>query len=145
MPPSENFDAPGAISRGVVTGLAAGPLNLMASLGPGEALASGMIGAVIGVLSEAASAADGRRRVVEAGFQDLSPAAVEEWLDQDTRHLTLAVHSVLRATAAFDTQKIEALGRAFRAGVVDEAKVDESISQLLLSDRWSARTSTCFR
>ena len=33
------------------------------------------------------------------------------------RNLTLAVQAVIQATAAFDHQKIDALGRAFRSGL----------------------------
>ena len=38
---------------------------------------------------------------------------------------------VVQARAAFDEQKIAALGRAFRAGVTDTAKVDESLLVVL--------------
>jgi hypothetical protein len=79
------------------------------------------------VLGDAAAAADGRRRVVAEGFAQMDPDEVREWLDRDTRNLTLAVQSVIQATATFDEQKIAALGRAFRAGVTDSAKVDESL------------------
>jgi hypothetical protein len=65
--------------------------------------------------------------VVAEGFAQMDPDEVREWLDRDTRNLTLAVQSVIQATATFDEQKIAALGRAFRAGVTDSAKVDESL------------------
>ena len=69
--------------------------------------------------------------MVAAGFADMEPAEVEIWLQQDTRNLSLAVQSVIQARAAFDEQKIAALGRAFRAGVTDAAKVDESLLVVL--------------
>ena len=56
---------------------------------------------------------------------------VEEWLDRDTRHFTLAVQAVIQATAALDQQKIAALGRAFRGGVTDSARIDESLLVVL--------------
>jgi hypothetical protein len=65
--------------------------------------------------------------VVAEGFAEMELDEVEEWLHRDTRKLTLAVQAVIRATAAFDQQKIDALGRAFRTGVTDSAKVDESL------------------
>ena len=52
-------------------------------------------------------------KVVATGFADMHAAEVEEWLQLDTRKLTLAVQSVIQAAATFDEQKIAALGRAF--------------------------------
>jgi hypothetical protein len=36
--------------------------------------------------------------VVVAGFTQMRPDEVEEWLQRDTRNLTLAVYTVLKAT-----------------------------------------------
>jgi hypothetical protein len=47
----------------------------------------------------------------------MKPDEVEEWLQHDTHNLTLAVQAVIQATAAFDEEKVAALGRAFRIGV----------------------------
>ena len=74
---------------------------------------------------------DGRRRVVATAFAEMEPDQVEEWLQHDTRNLTLAVQAVIQATAAFDHQKIDALGRVFRSGVTDSARVDESLLVVL--------------
>jgi hypothetical protein len=121
----------GSIQRAIITALTTGPLNILAGLGAGHALIAGGIAGAVQVLADAAAAADGRRRVVAAGFAQMEPDEVEEWLHRDTRNLTLAVQAVIRATAAFDQQKIAALGRAFRAGVTDSAKVDEALLVVL--------------
>jgi hypothetical protein len=117
----------GSLKRGLITALTAGPINIFATQGTGLALVAGGIAAVVQVLGEVAAAADGRKKVVAAGFADMHPAEVEEWLQRDIRNLTLAVQSVIQATATFDEHKIGALGRAFRAGVTDSARVDESL------------------
>ena len=93
-------------------------------------IASGLAG-IVQVLGEAAIWADGRRRVVATVFAEMEPDQVEEWLQHDTRNLTLAVQAAIQATAAFDHQKIDALGRAFRSGVTDSARVDESLLVVL--------------
>jgi hypothetical protein len=111
--------------------ISTGPLNIVASLGPGPALVAGGIAGIVQVLSEAAAAADGRRQVVAEGFAQMGPDEVEEWLYRDTRNLALVVQAVIRATAAFDQQKIDALGRAFHTGVTDGARVDESLLVVL--------------
>jgi hypothetical protein len=118
-------------ARSAITALTTGPLNIMAGLGPGEALIAGGIAGIVQVLGEAAAWADGRRSVVAAAFGDMKPDEVEEWLQRNTPNLTLAVQAVIQATAAFDHQKIAALGRAFRAGVTDSARVDESLLVVL--------------
>jgi hypothetical protein len=61
----------------------------------------------------------------------MAPGEVEEWLHCDTLNLTLAVQAVVKATAAFDQQKIDAVGGAFRTGVTDSARVDESLLVVL--------------
>jgi len=121
----------GSILRAIIMALSTGPLNIVASLGSGPALIAGGIAGIVQVLGEAAAAADGRRQVVAEGFGQMEPGEVEEWLHSDTRNLTLAVQAVIRATAAFDQQKIDALGRAFRTGVMDSARVDESLLVVL--------------
>ena len=60
----QRFDWSGAASRALVEGVTLGPLNIMASLGTGEALASAALAAIIGLLNETAAAKDGRRHVV---------------------------------------------------------------------------------
>ena len=92
-------------ARSAITALTTGPLNMMAALGSGEALiASGLTG-IVQVLGEAAIWADGRRRVVATAFAGMEPDQVEEWLQHDTRNLTLAVQAVIQATAALITRK----------------------------------------
>jgi hypothetical protein len=118
-------------ARSAITALTTGPLNIMAGLGSGEALIAGGLAGVVQVLGEAAISADGRRRVVSTAFAEIEPDQVEEWLQHDTRNLTLAVQAVIQATAAFDQQKIDALARAFRTGVTDSARVDESLLVVL--------------
>jgi hypothetical protein len=113
-------------ARSAITALATGPLNIMASVGSAEALAAGSLAGIVQLRGEAAARADGRR-LVAAAFADMEPDQVEEWLQRDTRNLTLAVQAVIQATAAFDQQKIDALGRAFRTGVTESGRVDESI------------------
>jgi hypothetical protein len=83
------------------------------------------------ILGEVAAATDGRMKVVKAGFAEMEPDEVGKWLEGDTHNLTLAVQSVIQARAAFDEQKLGALGRAFRTGVTDSAKVDESLLVVL--------------
>jgi hypothetical protein len=114
-------------ARSAITALTTGPLNIMAALGSGEALIASGLAGIVQVLGEAAIWADGRRRVVATAFAEMEPDQVEEWLQHDTRNLTLAV----QATAAFDHQKIDARGRAFRSGVTDSARVDESLLVVL--------------
>jgi hypothetical protein len=118
-------------ARSAITALTTGPLNIMAGLGSSEALIAGGLAGIVQVLGEAAIWADGRRRVVATAFAEMEPDRVEEWLQHDTRNLTLAVQAVIQATAAFDQQKIDALGRAFRTGVTDGARVDESLLVVL--------------
>jgi hypothetical protein len=118
-------------ARSAITALTTGPLNIMAALGSGEALIASGLAGIVQVLGEAAIWADGRRRVVATAFAEMEPDQVEEWLQHDTRNLTLAVQAVIQATAAFDHQKIDALGRAFRSGVTDSARVDESLLVVL--------------
>jgi hypothetical protein len=127
----ERAELEGLGLRGFITALATGPLNIWAELGPGQALVAGVTTGIVQVLGDAAAAADGRRQVVADGFAQMEPDEVEEWLHRDTRNLTLAVQAVIRATAAFDQQKIDALGRAFRTGVTDGARVDESLLLVL--------------
>jgi len=126
-----NAEIEGSILRAIIMALSTGPLNIVASLGPGPALIAGGVAGIVQVLGEAAAAADGRRQIVAEGFAQMEPGEVEEWLHRDTRNLTLAVQAVIRATAAFDQQKIDALGRAFRTGVTDSARVDESLLVVL--------------
>lgn len=129
-------------ARSAMTALTTGPLNIMAALGSGEALIASGLAGIVQVLGEAAIWADGRRRVVATAFAEMEPDQVEEWLQHDTRNLTLAVQAVIQATAAFDHQKIDALGRAFRSGVTDSARVDESLLVSSLWAHWSAHIST---
>jgi hypothetical protein len=129
----EKPDLDGPIKRGIIAALATGPLDILASLGPEQALAACVIAAGVQILGEVAAAADGRMKVVAAGFAEMEPKEVETWLERDTRNLTLAVQSVIQARAAFDEQKLGALGHAFRAGVTDGARVDESLFSL---DLW---------
>ena len=103
----------------------------MAALGSGEALIASGLAGIVQVLGEAAIWADGRRRVVATALAEMEPDQVEEWLQHDTCNLTLAVQAVIQATAAFDHQKIDALGRVFRSGVTDSARVDESLLVVL--------------
>jgi hypothetical protein len=125
--PVEKAELEASLKRGIITALTAGPLNIIAGLGTGQALIASGIAGIVQVLGEAAAAADGRMQVVAAGFAQMEPSEVEDWLHRDTRNLTLAVQAVIQATAAFDQQKIAALGSAFRTGVTDSAKVDESL------------------
>jgi hypothetical protein len=127
MTPEQERELEASIKRGLVTALASGPLNIFANLGPGQALAAGGIAAVVQLVAEVAAAKDGRQNVVATGFTGMEPAEVEDWLERDTRNLTLAVQAVIHARAAYDEQKLAALGRAFRTGVTDSARVDESL------------------
>jgi hypothetical protein len=121
----------GSILRAIIMALSTGPPNIVASLGPGPALIAGGIAVTVQALGEAAAAADGRRQVVAEGFAEMELDEVEEWLHSDTRNLTLAVQAVIRVTAAFDQQKIDALAGAFCTGVTDGARVDESLLAVL--------------
>jgi hypothetical protein len=129
--PRKKAELEGSALRAIVTAMTAGPLTIYADLGSGQALAAGGIAGVVQLLGDAAAAADGRRHVVAAGFAQMESEEVEEWLNRDTRNLTLAVQAVIQATAAFDQQKIDALARAFRTGVTDSARVDESLLVVL--------------
>jgi hypothetical protein len=127
----EKAELRGLGPRAFITALTTGPLNIWASLGTGHALVAGGVAGAVQLLGEAAALADGRKRVVDEGFAQMEANEVEEWLNRDTGNLTLAVQAVIQATAAFDEQKIAALGRAFRAGVTDDARVDESLLVVL--------------
>jgi hypothetical protein len=77
---AEKAELEGSTQRAIITALATGALNIWAELGPGQALAAGVTTGIVQILGEAAAATDGRRRVVAAGFAQMDPGEVEEWL-----------------------------------------------------------------